>query len=386
MSERHARESGPKRDPRTGTWGFVVDVGVGENGKRKQARRRGFKTKKDAQSELDRLRTRVAQQTYVAPKRETVAEYLDEWLAAIEHTVRPSTFSSYKRNVRVHVKSAIGAVQLQRLDAAHLNRMYGALRGRLSVRTVRYIHTIVHRALRDAVKWGRVVRNVADAADPPRAKDARTPEMQTWSAAELARFLGAVQGSRHRSAWLVIATTGMRRGECLGLRWRDVDLDAGRLSIRQQVIAVDNRIVVSPSTKSGKARAIDLDAPTLAEFRAHKARQAQELLSLGIRQGDDTLVFSKLDGRPYDPDNFSREFTRARTRRPELQLPAIRLHDLRHTWATLALGGGVPTKIVSERLGHRTTGITENIYSHVTPTMQVDAASKVAAMIFGTDE
>jgi integrase len=250
---------------------------------------------------------------------------------------------------------------------------------------VRYIHTIVHRALRDAVKWGRVVRNVADSADPPRAKDARTPEMQTWSAAELARFLSAVQGTRHRSAWLVLATTGMRRGECLGLRWRDVDLDAGRLSIRQQVIAVDNRIVVSPSTKSGKARAVDLDAPTLAELRAHKARQAQELLPLGIRQGDDTLVFSKMDGRPYDPDNFSREFTRAIARRSELELPAIRLHDLRHTWATLALGAGVPTKIVSERLGHRTTGITENIYSHVTPTMQIDAASKVAAMIFGTD-
>ena len=259
-----------------------MDVGLGEDGKRKQARRRGFKTKKDAQAELDRLRTSVAQQTYVALKRQTVAEYLDEWLAAIEHTVRPSTFSSYKRNVRVHVEPAIGPVQLQRLDAAHLNRMYGALRGQLSVRTVRYIHTIVHRALRDAVKWGRVVRNVADVADPPRAEDTPRPEMLTWSAAELAKFLAAVQGSRHRNAWVVLATSGMRRGECLGLRWRDVDLDAGRLSIRQQVIAVDNRIVVSPCTKSGKARAVDLDAPTLAELRAHKARRRKSCCRSGF--------------------------------------------------------------------------------------------------------
>jgi integrase len=383
MSEKRSREAGPKKDPRTGTWGFVTDVAMDEHGRRKQARRRGFKTRADAQRELDRLRVAVRDQTFVAPARQTFGDFLDEWLETITATVQPSTLASYRRNVRVHVKPALGGVQLQKLDAAHLNRAYVSLRDRLSVRTVRYIHTINHRALRDAVKWGRLVRNPADAADPPRAKDAKhaAPEMRTWDAATLGTFLKLVEKSRYRVPWLVLATTGMRRGEVLGLRWRDIDLDAGRLTIRQTITLVDHKIVIAPRTKTGNGRAIDLDAATVAELRAHRAWQARELLLLGIRADADTLVFSLTDGRSYNPDRFSREFDRALERHPDV--PRIRLHDLRHTWATLALVAGVPVKVVSERLGHATTAITLDIYSHVTPTMQADAAERVSALIFG---
>jgi integrase len=308
----------------------------------------------------------------------------------VRGTLEPSTWSSYRRNVRLHVKAHIGGTRLQALDAAALNRLYGQLREHLSVRTVRYIHTIVHRALRDAVKWGRLVRNPADASDPPRAKDARAPEMRTWTAAELGHFLDAVQGSRYRAPWLVLATTGMRRDEVLGLRWRDIDLDAGRLSIRQTVTLIDHEIRIAPRTKTGKGRAIDLDATTVAELRAHRARQAQELLLLGMRPDGDTLAFALPDGRPYNPDRFSRELDRAveRIRKAELAanvehvLPRIRLHDLRHMWATLALEAGVPIKIASERLGHSKTAITLDLYTHVSPTMQADAAERVSALIF----
>jgi integrase len=377
---KRARESGPKlgADDR---WSFVVDVGVDEHGRRKQARRRGFATKREAQAELNRLRTSIAQHTFVAPAKQTCGEFLDEWLAAIEHTVEASTLSSYRRNMRVHVKPAIGGVQLQKLDPAHLNRLYGQLSQRLSVRTVRYVHSIVHRAFRDAVKWGRIVRNPADAADPPRARDARPPEMRTWTGAELSRFFSLVEASRYRAPWLVLATTGMRRGEVLGLRWRDLDLERGRLSIRQTVTLVDHAIVIANRTKTGKGRAVDLDATTIAELRAHRARQAQELLLLGIRPDGETLVFCHPDARPYNPERFSREFARALNRHSDLS--RIRLHDLRHTWATLALTAGVPVKIVSERLGHATSAITSDTYSHVTPTMGADAAEKVAGMIFG---
>jgi integrase len=282
----------------------------------------------------------------------------------------------------VHVKPAIGGVQLQKLDAAHLNRLYGQLSEKLSVRTVRYIHTIAHRAFRDAMKWGRIVRNPADAADPPRAKDARPPEMRTWTGAELSRFFALVESSRYRTPWLVLATTGMRRGEVLGLRWRDLDLEGGRLSIRQTVTLVDHAIVIANRTKTGKGRAVDLDATTIAELRAHRVKHAQELLLLGIRADGDTLVFCHPDARPYNPERFSREFARALERHPEV--PHIRLHDLRHTWATLALTAGVPVKIVSERLGHSTTAITSDTYSHVTPTMGADAAEKVAGLISGS--
>ena len=284
-------------------------------------------------------------------------------------------------NLRVHVKPAIGGVQLQKLDAAHLNRLYAQLGEKLSVRTVRYIATILHRALGDAVKSDRIVRNPADAATPPRAKDARPPEMRTWDAATLSKFFDLVEGNRYRTPWLVLATTGMRRGEVLGLRWRDLDLDGGRLSIRQTITLVDHKIVTANRTKAGKGRAVDLDAATIAELRAHRARQAQELLVLGIRQDADSLVFCLPDGRPYNPDRFSREFDRALQRHPELE--RIRLHDLRHTWATLALAAGVPVNIVSERLGHSATAITLDTYSHVTPTMGADAAETVAGLIFG---
>ena len=227
--KRRASAAGPVKDPKTNKWGFVIDLGVGGDGKRKQARRRGLDTKKQASEALTVLRSEVQTQTYVAPAKQTLSEFLDEWLAAIEHTVERSTHSSYKRNVRLHVKPAIGGMQLQRLDAAHLNKLYTALRDGLSVRTVRYIHTIIHRALRDAVKWSRVMRNVADAVDPPRARDACSPEMRTWTGDELGRFFSLIVQSRYRTPWLVLATTGMRRGEVLGLRWRDVDLDVERL-------------------------------------------------------------------------------------------------------------------------------------------------------------
>jgi integrase len=181
----------------------------------------------------------------------------------------------------------------------------------------------------------------------------------------------------------LLATTGMRRGEVLGLRWRDLDLDGSRLSIRQTITLVDHKIVIANRTKTGKGRAVDLDATTIAELRAHRARQAQELLLLGIRADGDTLLFCHPDARPYNPDRFSREFDRALARHPEMQ--RIRLHDLRHTWATLALAANVPVKIASERLGHSKTGITQDLYSHVTPTMGADAAETVANLIFGAN-
>jgi integrase len=232
------------------------------------------------------------------------------------------------------------------------------------------------------VKWSKIVRNPADAADPPRARDARALEMRTWSAEELGRFFELIDGSRYRTSWLLAATTGMRRGEVLGLRWCDIDLDASRASVRQTITLVDHKIVVANRTKTGKGRAVDLDAATISEVRAHRVRQAQELLLLGSRPDRNTLVFCHADGRPYNPDRFSREFDRALARHPEL--PRIRLHDLRHTWATLALAAGVPVKVVSERLGHASATVTHDIYSHVSPTMQVDAAEKVAGMIFRT--
>lgn len=392
MARQRAAAATPKK-AENGTWGFVADIGVDPStGKRKQARRRGFATKREAQDELTRLLSSVAEQTFVAPQRQTVGEFFEEWLATIEGSRQPSTWESYARNLRLHVVPAIGRLQLQQLDPGHLNRLYGDLRrggrkdgkgGGLSPRTIRYVHTIIGAAMRDAVRWQRIVRSPAELAEPPRASDAQAPEMQTWSGPELARFLAAEEGSRYYPAFHLLATTGMRRGEALGLRWSDIDLEGGRLGIRQTLTVVKHELRFANRTKTGKGRPVDLDAGTVAVLKAWKARQAAERLQMGggWHSDDGDLVFTLPDGRPYHPERFSREFDRRVARH---ELPRIRCHDLRHTWATLALAAGVPLKVVSERLGHATTAITADTYSHVTPSMGAAAAETVAGVIFGT--
>lgn len=381
----------PSRDANTGTWSFVVDLGPGPDGQRRQARRRGIATKREAQEQLDGLRVSARAGTYVAPRRQSLAAFLvDEWLPAQRAQLQPSTLVSYERNLRVHVLGAkgIGGVQLQALDPAHLTRLYGDLlvagrrdgRGGLSPRTVRYVATILGSALDDAMRWGRVRRNVARLADVPTPSASRPPEMKTWDRKTVARFLNLAQGDRYRPPWFFLSTTGCRRGEALGLRWSDLDLDAGRASIRQQVTVVGHTITTSARTKTGKARNIELDASTVAMLRSWRAQQAQERLMIGVGYRDAGLVFCHPDGRPYHPDRFSREFDR-RTARYGLQ--RIRLHDLRHTWATLALEAGIPVEIVAERLGH-SVAVCAATYRHVTPAMASGAAEKVAALIFGS--
>lgn len=396
MSARRSTAATPFKwaDPKTGreSWRFVVELGPTPDGKRRQARRAGFPTKKAAQEALDQLRVDVRQRSYVTPQRQTLASWLlDDWLPTARRRLEPSTWASYDRYLRLHVIPAVGGVQLQALEAGHLDHLYAGLLaeggrrdgkpGGLSGRTVKYIHTILGRALRDAVKAGRLVRSPADAAEPPGAGQAKPPEMVTWTATELGRFLEAERGSRYFTSWLLLATTGMRRGEALGLRWSDVDLDAGRAAIRQTVTAVNHEIRIAARTKTGKGRVIDLDEGTISVLRSWRALQAKERLLLGEGYAESDLVLCHPDGRPFHPDRFSREFDR-RVERHALR--RVRLHDLRHTWATLALQGGVHPKVVQERLGHASIGVTLDVYSHVSQPMKSEAAELVAGLIRGT--
>jgi integrase len=382
-----SRESGPRKyvHPQTEevTWSFVVDVGVDADGKRKQARRRGFKTKKEATNALNALRSDVQKHVYVTPAKQRVGEYLDEWLSSVAGDLQASTLSSYKRVLRVHVRPRIGGKQLQHLDASALKKMYAELGETLSQRSVRYAHAILHHALKDAVEWGRITRNPADVARPPKAKESRARLMTTWDAAEVRRFfaLGDVGSYPDRVAWWVAVNTGLRRGELLGLRWRDIDLEAGQFQVVQTVTAIDHKIVIGPGTKTGRGRSVSIDATTVAELRAHRVRQAQQQLMLGRRVNDSSLVFARPDGAPLDPDRFSERFIRMVERHPDL--PRLRLHDydLRHTHATMLLKAGVPLPVVSKRLGHASLAMTADVYMHVNAEMQSDAAERGAALI-----
>jgi integrase len=227
------------------------------------------------------------------------------------------------------------------------------------------------------LQWGLVVRNVADAASPPSNRAAKAPPPQTWSASELRTFLASTAGTRLEPLWQLYATCGLRRGEALGLRWRDVDLDGGTVAIAKARVSTD-RGVVEGQPKSGRGRAVALDAGTVAKLREHRKCQLEERLAWGPAYAAEDYVFTREDGVPYSPDHVTRAFRKAVKR---AGLPPIRLHDLRHTWASLALAAGVNPKVVSERLGHATVSFTLDTYSHVMPGLQEDAAARVAALL-----
>ena len=251
---------------RAAGWTIRVDVGVGPvTGARIRPRRSGFATKKEAERELARWMAELAEGTYVQPRRQTVATFLiEQWLPTKRPTLKPSTVASYEESIRVYVLPRLGGIDLTKLNPGQLNRLYAELltdgrtgasgrQGGLSPKTVSNIHGILHRALRDAAKWGLIARNPADAADPPRKVE---PTMTVWSPTELRTFLAHVEGDRLAAVWNLLATTGMRRGELLGLRWSDVDLEASTVTI------VQSRSMAGPTPVVGTPNTVPVLAPS----------------------------------------------------------------------------------------------------------------------------
>jgi integrase len=360
-------------------------------GNRRQRSKGGFRTKVEAQTFLSTQTVAVQRGEYVESNRLTLAQYLlERWLPTVEMTVRPTTFNSYKKQLELHVIPELGGVPLQGLSASHLDLLYskllksGCLRepGGLAPKTVRYIHTTLHKALKDAERKQLVMRNVADAADPPRSRTSGSAEMKTWTVEELRVFLNAISDHRIGAAYVLAATTGMRRGEVLGLRWVDIDVPNNRLGVRQTVLQVNYKIIYgTPKTARGR-RSISIDPATMAALQEHRRKQTEERKIVGVGYMDNGLAFAKVDGSPIHPDYFSQVFDRTVAKLP---VPRIRLHDLRHTHATLGLAAHVPAKVMSDRLGHATVAFTQDVYMHAIPGLERDAANQIAELIFGSD-
>ena len=376
-----------KAGKQTTRWYVVVDVGTDVDGRRRQKWHGGFRTRREAEVVRAKLATDLHSGSYVTPGRLTLAEWTREsWLPMTETRVKPTTFDSYRRNLEAHVLPALGTKPLQTLTPLMLTGLYGQLatasdgRRPLSPKTISYIHATIHKVLEDALDAGLVSRNVADRAKPPRPSRRSANEIQSWDAHELAQFLHRIRSTRLEAVWRLAAMTGMRRGEILGLRWGDVDLDRARLAVRHAVVAVAYKTIES-TPKSHNARVIDLDCETVELLRNHRSRQQDEHAEWGADYVDNKLVVCKENGEPIHPHTFSQAFERLVAR---AGLRRIRLHDLRHTHATLALKAGVPVKVVSERLGHESPAFTLKQYAHVLPGMQAEAARSVAALVAGT--
>ena len=366
----------------TFSWAYVVDVAPAGAVKREQRSKAGFPTKAAALTAMNELQAAKAAGTYVSPLKLTLAGYLTGWLPGVR--CRESTRTGYEVCIRRHIVPRLGAVPIQQLTRVQVRAFLEELRtaervrgaGPLSPKSVHNVAICLRAALTDAVEDGLLIRNPAERTS---SAPSDGTEMLTWSREQLRTFLTAVADDHDYALWRLLATTGLRRGEALGLRWRDVDVEAGRLAIQQQLTRAGDRIVFGPPKTAAGRRSISVDPGTIAALRAHRVFQLEhERMPLGEAYSDGDLVFCRVDGRPHDPDVISHRFESLARR---AGVSRIRLHDLRHTAATLLLQAGVHPKIVQERLGHSSVMITLDRYSHITPNLQDEAAAKIGILI-----
>ena len=367
-------------------WAFKLELPPDPaTGKRRQKWVSGFDTRREAQAARDDARARLRTGTYLAPTRETVGEYLLQWLAGVRSEYSPGAYDAAKLHVDRYIVPRLGAVRLAELTTPMVKAFnadvgeHGRIRGDrpLSAKTVHNIHRTLSRALNDAVAElpPRIPANPAAKAHkaPP------SPEQPTWTVEQLRAFYAHVADDRLYALWRLAATTGLRRGELAGLRWVDVDLDAGRLALARQRAKGGGTVTERP-LKGKRGRPVSLDPATAAALRAHRTAQLEERMRWGPAWVDTSRVFTHPDGSELHPDSITKRLKRLVG---EAGLPWIKLHGLRHTHATLMLEAGVNVKIVAERLGHSSIAITGDVYSHVTANLQDEAAARVAAVVDG---
>ena len=308
----------------------------------------------------------------------TVSEYLDRWMKdSVRGTVRLSTVERHEINVRVHINPALGQVKLKSLTPAHVRALHREkLDAGSSPATVRKIHSTLHKALAQAVADGLIPRNAADVKAPRPTPD----EMRPLSETEARAFLESASDERFEALYVLAITTGLRRGELLGLRWDDADLERSTLRVGRSLVREGGRYTLGDTkTKKGR-RQVNLTPRTVNALKAYRKLQLEERVRLAGLYEDQGLIFATSSGTPIQPENLVKRYFKPLLKKAGL--PEIRFHDLRHTCATLLLGRGVHPKIVQELLGHATIAMTLDTYSHYLPSMG-DQASGAMGDAFG---
>jgi integrase len=368
MSKRGNGEGGITRHKKSGLYmaRYTVETLTG-----KKRRTVYGKTREEAHEKLVEALSNRNKGLVFDAETMKVSEYLERWLAdSVRDTVRPTTFERYEQVVRLHICPVLGKLKLKDLTPAHVRGLYREkLDTGLSSRTVQYVHVTLHKALKQAVMDGLIPRNATEAVKPPQV---RREEMRPLAPEQVKVMFRATRDDRREALYVLAVTTGLRQGELLGLKWEDVDLEAGTLQVRRTLAtAKGGPQLTAPKTK-GSRRTVRLTQSAVNALRNHLKRQLEEIDRAGSLWRENGLIFASETGDPLD-----RRYVTTHRFKPLLKragLPQIRFHDLRHTCATLLLGRNVNPKIVSEMLGHASIAITLDTYSHVLPNMQSEAA------------
>jgi len=352
---------------------YIIKTSIGKDtsGKYKFHKETVNGTARQAVRRIREIQHQLDSGAFIKPNRLTLKEYLEKWLADYVSTrLSPRSLERYSGIVHNYLIPEMGRLTLAQLKPEHIQAHYGAmLKKGLTPQSVRYHHAVIHKALQTAVKWELTKRNVADAVEPP--KKVRT-EMQYWTLEEVNRFLDSVQGSEYYGVFHTALFTGMRRGELLGLKWSDVDLIASEITVKRSLHHLkDGRyIFTQPKTESSN-RVIALALSSRKMLIDLYEKRKLICIELGTALKDDDLVFCHIDGRPLRPNTITRVWKELAIK---AGLKPIRLHDARHTHASLMLKDGIHPKIVQERLGHSSITTTLDIYSHVSKGIQQAAA------------
>jgi integrase len=373
-----ARKTGQiiQKGPRK--WLVRVFLGRDATGKRRYHGRTVPGTKKDAQRYLTKVLRECDLDQFVEPSDRSLRAYLEDWLtSSVAARVAERTATDYAALLCRHILPPLGDRKLSQLTPAEIQRVYTRMtEAGLSARTVRYVHAILHAALEQAVKWMLLSRNPATHVDPPRN---RRREIRVLSAEELGRFLACAREDRWYALWELLAATGMRPGEALGLLWTDIE--GHRIRIQRSLVRHANGRWALKEPKTPRARrTVTIPRTVEQTLQRHRKEQVEQRLQVGPEYQDHGLVFAVSNGSPLDWNVAVRRHFKGIAKRAGL--PGIRPYDLRHTCATLLLASGENVKVVSERLGHASAALTLDVYSHVLPDMQQRAAERMEQILF----
>ena len=361
-----------------GRWAATIDLGW-LDGRRKRKTFYG-NTRRKVQEQLTIALRDVQQGFPIASERQSLRQFLEYWLTeSVKPTVRPRTFQSYDDIVRLHIMPSLGRTPLVKLTPQAVQSLINEkLDSGLSPRRVQYIHAVLRRALGQAEAWSLIPRNVAKLVKPPRVERF---EIQPFTPEEARAFLSAIQGDRLEALYTVALAVGLRKGEALGLKWDDVDLEAGTIMIRFSLQRIEGELKLVEPKSAKSRRTIAMPAISVNALRAHRARQLEERLVAGSVWQESGFTFTTPVGTPLDGPNVSRHFHRTLKK---AGMSRQRFHDLRHTAASLMLVQGIHPRVVMETLGHSQISLTMNTYSHVIPVLKQEAARKMDAVLAGT--